>query len=76
MSIEKLDTSVSNRKESLILLDKMKAKEVELKKQVKKKNCKAVIERIMNGYKITYVQINNNNKNKSNGKQSRLNNKK
>ena len=76
MSIEKLDTSVSNRKESLILLDKMKVKEAELKKQVKKKNCKAVIERIMNGYKITYVQINNNNKNKSNGKQSRLDNQK
>lgn len=73
MSMEKLDTSVSNRKESLILLDRMKAKETELKKQVKKKNCKAVIERIMNGYKITYVQINNNNKNKNNG---RHNNKK
>ena len=48
MGIEKLDTSVSNRKESLFLLDAMKAKEAELKKQVKKKNCKAVIERIMN----------------------------
>ena len=73
MGIEKLDTSVSNRKESLVFLDAMKAKEAELKKQVKKKNCKAVIERIMNGYKITYVHVNNNNKTKKN---ERLNNKK
>lgn len=73
MGIKKLDTSVSNRKESLVFLDAMKAKEAELKKQVKKKNCKAVIERIMNGYKITYVHVNNNNKNKKNERHNNKN---
>lgn len=57
MSTEKLDTSISNKKESEVLLEKMKQKEAQMKKAVKKKTCKAVVEKISNGYKITYIQV-------------------
>ena len=57
MSTEKLDTSISNKKESEVLLEKMKQKEALMKKAVIKKTCKAVVEKISNGYKITYIQV-------------------
>ena len=49
MSTEKLDTSISNKKESEVLLEKMKQKEAQMKKAVKRKTSKAVVEKISNG---------------------------